>query len=168
MSRSGGRIPQTVRCKRPDERLPRYGGGWMSAVVGCGLLAVAVLSSSGSGTYHSLDKISQSKEEQQEKNPRKFPGDHGDTVIGSVHELFATGDDSGVVVPTGAADAVIPTEIPSTFSYRMNRRANKRTYGENQRRAFEVRSHYVGKQEAFKSRWLIWPEAAGGCIWMRR
>jgi len=94
----------------------------------------------GSGTQHSLDKVSRSEEKQHNKHPRKFPGDHRDVVVGVVHELLATGDGLGVVT-LRAADLVIPTNVQSTFSDGMHSRAKEKENGEHRQGSAFVEKH---------------------------
>lgn len=95
----------------------------------------------GSRAQHPMDKVSHSEEKKHNKNPRKFPGDHGDVVISLVHELLATGDGSGVV-PLRAADLVIPTKVLSTFSDGMNNCAIKKENREHRQHLASVEQHH--------------------------
>lgn len=67
------------------------------------------------GAQHPLERIPQGKEEQQNEDAGKFPGDHGDVVVSLVHQLLATGDGAAVVL-LRAADLLIPADDLSTFA----------------------------------------------------
>lgn len=94
----------------------------------------------GSGAQHPLDKVSHSEEEQHDKHPGEFPGDHGDVVVSAVHELLATGDGGGVV-SLSAADLVIPTNVLSAFSDGINNCASQKADGEHRQRSACVEKH---------------------------
>lgn len=103
----------------------------------------------GPGAQHPLHKVSHREQEQHDEHPGKFPGHHGDVVVGLVHELLATGDRGGVVA-LRAADLLVPADVLSTSADGGNQSADEKARREEGQRLALVEKH---RRCASERRW---------------